>query len=59
MTVYEIIYDFSNDYTDIHNISERFEGSWVELREYIEQMKQDGCYNISATALYDYEEEEQ
>lgn len=59
MTAYEIIYDFSDDYTDERNISERFEGSWSELQEYIKQMKQNGCYNISATALYDYEEEEQ
>lgn len=59
MTAYEIIYDFSNDYTDERNISEMFEGSWQELQEYIKQMKQNGCYNISATALYDYEEEEQ
>lgn len=59
MTAYEIIYDFSDDYTDERNISEMFEGSWSELQEYIKQMKQNGCYNISATALYDYEEEEQ
>ena len=51
MTVYAIIYDFSNDYTDERNISERFEGSWQELQEYIKQMKENGCYNIEATAI--------
>ena len=58
MEVYEITYDyFSEDgYTDERNIRERFEGNWFELQEYIKIMKNNGCYNIYAAYLYDYED---
>lgn len=47
--MFEIIYDYSNEYSDEKNIRETFEGEWSELQEYIKKMKADGCYNISAT----------
>lgn len=57
MTTYEIIYDFCDaDGYEERNISELFRGTWTELREYIKQMKRNGCYNIDAIA---YSEEEE
>ena len=59
--MYELIYDYCDDYSDEHNIYEVFEGSWTELQDYIKQMKANGCYAISATYIergdYDYEVE--
>lgn len=52
--MYEIIYD----YEDEKNIRETFEGTWTELQDHIEQMRENGCYNIDATDLLQgYEEE--
>lgn len=51
---YEIIYDYSDEYGDSTNIVEDFDGSWSELQEYLKRMRQNGCYNISATFLYSY-----
>jgi hypothetical protein len=50
--IYEIIYDYC-DYAgnEERNIRETFEGTWAELREHIEQMRRDGCYNIDATYI--------
>ena len=39
--------------TEEKNIHEEFCGSWDELQDYIKAMKENGCYNISATALPD------
>ena len=58
--MYELIYDFSDDYVDEYNICEVFYGTWTELQECIKQMRQNGCYNISATYIEgseDYEVE--
>ena len=44
---YSIIYD----YDDERNITEEFDGVHTELLDYIKQMRENGCYNISATAL--------
>ena len=50
---YEIIYD----YEDEHNICETFDTeSWTDLKEYLKQMRKNGCYNIDASFLYEYEE---
>lgn len=49
--MYELIYDYSDDYTDERNIHETFEGTWTELQDCIEEMRANGCYNISATSL--------
>lgn len=49
--MYEIIYDYADDYAETRNICETFEGSWTELQAHIKQMRADGCYNITATSL--------
>ena len=49
--MYELIYDYCDDYSDEHNIYEVFDGSWTELQDYIKQMKANGCYAISATYI--------
>ena len=36
-----------------------FEGSWDELRAYIENMKKEGCYNIEAACIDDCATEEE
>lgn len=51
---YEIVYDYSNDYTDERGIVEYFDGSHSELKEYLKQMRRNGCYNISCALLYSY-----
>lgn len=50
---YKIIYDYCSEdgYTDEHNLSEYFNGTWTELQDYIKQMKRNGCYNIDAIAI--------
>ena len=57
MEVYNIIYDYCTEdgYCE-ENVQEEFEGNWDELRYYIEQMRDNGCYNIEATFLYDTED---
>ncbi len=50
-TKYEIIYDFCDEFSDEHGIVESFTGDWHELQEEIKQMRANGCYNITATAL--------
>ena len=45
--MYELIYD----YEDEHNIHETLEGDWMELQDYIKRMRENGCYNIDATAI--------
>lgn len=47
MGKYEIIYD----YEDEKDIVEDFDGDWTELQAYIKQMRQQRCFNISATSL--------
>ena len=57
MTRYEITYDYTDDCgNDDFNITETFDGSWSELRAYINQMRKNGCYNINATALYEFDD---
>ena len=55
MGKYEIIFDFDDGWTTEFALSEIFEGTWTELQEYLKQMKKWGCYNISASLLYEYE----
>lgn len=58
MTDYEIIYDYTDDGgNECTNISESWSGTYSELQSYIKRMRENGCYNISATALYFDEEE--
>lgn len=49
---YELVYDYcGEDGNSEYNIYEIFEGSWLELQDYIKQMKRNGCVNISAAAV--------
>ena len=54
MHEYEIIYDYSDEYSDTYNIREMFFGSWEDLQAYIKRMKETGCYNIDATEVGTY-----
>lgn len=50
--LYEIMYDYTDEGgNEEKNIHEEFEGSWTELQAYIEQMKKQGCYNITAAEV--------
>lgn len=51
MTVYEIFYDYDNEFCTDRNCREMFEGEWGELQEYIKTMRTCGCYNIRANAV--------
>lgn len=55
-SVYEIIYDYTSEegYEENNNV-EQFEGTWTDLQDYIKQMRRNGCYNISANEISDYE----
>lgn len=48
---YTIVYD----YEDSKNCQEEFKGDWLELKKYIKTMKEQGCYNIDATAVSEEE----
>ncbi len=50
--MYEIIYDFGDE----KNIVEKFKGNWSELQDYLKKMKNEGCYNIDAAAIYKEED---
>lgn len=54
MARYEIISDFSDDFSDEHNIREEFTGTWTELQNEIRAMRRAGYYNISANAMDDF-----
>lgn len=71
MERYEIIYDWSiteswtnadgeeEYYSDeAYNIREEFEGTYDELKEHLEEMKESGCFNFSVNAIPEYEDEE-
>lgn len=66
MTTYEITYDYcrTEEYdgeyfsVDERNIRETFMGSWDALQEHLKDMKESGCYNISASAYCDEYEDE-
>jgi len=49
---YEIFYDYTDDggYESRNNV-ETFNGTWLELQDCIKQMRRNGCYNITATAI--------
>lgn len=51
---YEIIYDYSDEWSDSINLVEYFEGSFSELQEYLKQMRKNDCYNITWSYLYSY-----
>lgn len=50
--MYEIIYDYNEE----KNIRETFKGSWSEVVEYTQNMRQQGCYNIAVNYMYPEQE---
>lgn len=44
--MYEIMYDVDDD---TRNVTETFEGSYDEMRQYLRDLRADGCYNITAS----------
>lgn len=53
---YEIIYDYSDEWSETCNIVDYFDSSFNELQEYLKQLRKNGCYNITWSHLYSYEE---
>ena len=51
--VYSIIYDFDDEWAGTGTTEEEFEGTWLELQDYIKQLKKNGCYHIDATCISD------
>ena len=51
--VYEITYDYDDEWSGGGTSSETFEGSWSELQDYIKQLRASGCYNIDAACVDD------
>ena len=51
--VYEITYDYDDEWSGCGTSSETFEGSWSELQDYIKQLRASGCYNIDAACVDD------
>ena len=45
--MYEIIYDFEDE----KDLRDHFEGTWTELQNHIQAMKEAGCYHIDATDI--------
>lgn len=60
--LYDIYYDYEDEEGYVwRDNKEEFEGDWLELRDYINSMRRNGCYNIDAVYRegssdeYDYE----
>ena len=52
--VYVIAYDEYDEWAgECCNLEIDFEGTWLELQQYIKDMRKGGCYNISATCISD------
>lgn len=51
MSKYEIIYDYDNGFSAASNIRESFDGDWTGLQEFIKRLREDGAYNIDASAV--------
>lgn len=54
-SVYSVTYCYDDEWGGCSE--EEFEGSWLELQDYISRLKADGYYNINASFLYDDEDE--
>jgi hypothetical protein len=48
---YEITYDCDA----CNNLTEEFRGDWGELKQYINDLKEAGCYNIDANYIGEYD----
>lgn len=46
--LYEIMYDYDDEWTSECNLITTYEGTWDGLQEYIEQLRENGCSNITA-----------
>ena len=56
-SVYSVTYCYDDEWSGSGCSEEDFEGSWLELQDYISRLKADGCYNINASFLYDDDDE--
>lgn len=60
--MYAIFYDYTDESGyEWHNCQETFYGEWSELQEHINNLREQGCYNIDAEYIgdpYEYNEEE-
>lgn len=50
--MYEIIYDVDDE---TRNIREIFHGGWFDLQDYVQSLRDDGCFNIAANWVGDPE----
>lgn len=48
-----MMYVLSYNCEDGYDENDIFEGSWLELQDFIKMLRQSGCTNISACALDD------
>lgn len=53
---YEIIYDYSDEYTDERDLREIVECEWGELLDILASMRKQGCYHIAANAISGHED---
>ena len=56
-SVYSVTYCYDDEWSGSGCSEEDFEGSWLELQDYISRLKANGCYNINASFLYDDDDE--
>ena len=52
-SVYSVTYCYDDEWSGSGCSEEEFEGSWLELQDYISRLKANGYYNINASFLYD------
>ena len=56
--MYEIIYDIGYEcceqWIEDFNLVEIFKGTHIELLKHIKEMRNNGCYNISVSAIDEY-----
>lgn len=55
-SVYSVTYCYDDEWSGSGCSEEEFEGSWLELQDYISRLKANGFYNINASFLYDDDE---
>lgn len=51
MSKYEVIYDYDNGYDEEKDILEEFEGTYLDLQNFIKYLKKSGAYHINATSI--------
>ena len=49
---FEIIYDYEDEWAGTcYNLCDTFDGTWPEMQEYVEQMREAGCYAINVSCV--------